>query len=580
MARDSPSAARSRSCWTFARTVSWLGYPPWTVRSIEPLRLSADGRTLFAAVSVPPDQTAVGRFDATTGRQLGALRFVGRGIAPWSLKFTSRGRVVTSRAGGPTTVRDARTLRPLVRLPAGGDQTALSPDDRTLLLGGRDGSVRFLDLATGKVRAASGRHDGAVVRATISADGRTAVTAGEDRRMIVWNVERAVPRETLAGHAGDVTGLAISHDAETLYSAANNGTVLIWDLAGDRRLGRPFDVRPPSDGDALSRLPYYGPWNHDLAYALRPDGEVLAVGQRDGTVSLIDAETLQERSRFRAVPNAPVGGMAYVPGGRSLVVGGDDGFLAIFDPARGRLVTPLQGHSSQSLLTPAFSADGRLMATAGAGDAVLLWTLRSERPLGRPRRYSPSLVAWDLSLSPDGRTLAVAAEVGIEIVDVASLRRPAILPGTETVRLARFTPDGRFLVAASDKGWARLWSTDTWRPATRKLAGHTGEVAWESVSPDGRMLATGSTDGTTRLFDLATQRPVGAPLPGPPNRQIAPVFTPDGAYLFAITDAGPAYRWDIRPSSWARHACEIAGRRLTRTEWNDVLPERDYAPAC
>ena len=155
---------------------------------------------------------------------------------------------MTSRAGGPTTVRDARTLRPLARAcraPAAA-QTALSPDDRTLLLGGRDGSVRFLDLATGKVRAASGRHDGAVVRATISADGRTAVTAGEDRRVIVWNVERAVARETLAGHAGAVTGLAISHDAETLYSAAIDGTVLIWDLAGDRRLGRPFDVRPPA----------------------------------------------------------------------------------------------------------------------------------------------------------------------------------------------------------------------------------------------------------------------------------------------------------------------------------------------
>jgi WD40 repeat protein len=239
-------------------------------------------------------------------------------------------------------------------------------------------------------------------------------------------------------------------------------------------------------------------------------------------VSLIDAETLKERSRFRAVPNAPVAGMAYVPGGRSLVVGGDDGFLAIFDPARGRLVTRLQGNRGGPLLTPAFSADGRLMATAAAGDAVLLWTLRSGRPVGRPRRYSPSLGAWGVSLSPDGRTLAVAAVgVGIEIVDVASLRRRAILPGTETVRsLARFTPDGRFLVAGSYKGWARLWSTDTWRPATRKLAGHTGEVTWESVSPDGRMLATGSTDGTTRLFDLATHRPVGAPLPGPPNRQI------------------------------------------------------------
>jgi hypothetical protein len=65
-----------------------------------------------------------------------------------------------------------------------------------------------------------------------------------------------------------------------------------------------------------------------------------------------------------------------------------------------------------------------------------------------------------------------------------------------------------------------------------------------------------------------------------PNRVVEPRFTPDGAHLFAITDAGRAYRWDVRPSSWARHACAVAGRRLTRTEWNDALPGRDYAPAC
>jgi hypothetical protein len=58
------------------------------------------------------------------------------------------------------------------------------------------------------------------------------------------------------------------------------------------------------------------------------------------------------------------------------------------------------------------------------------------------------------------------------------------------------------------------------------------------------------------------------------------VFTADGAYLLANTDAGRAFRWDFRPASWARHACAVAGRRLTRTEWNDELPGRAYAPAC
>ena len=46
------------------------------------------------------------------------------------------------------------------------------------------------------------------------------------------------------------------------------------------------------------------------------------------------------------------------------------------------------------------------------------------------------------------------------------------------------------------------------------------------------------------------------------------------------TSSGGAYRWDIRPSSWARHACAVAERRLTRSEWADALPERKYAPAC
>ena len=144
----------------------------------------------------------------------------------------------------------------------------------------------------------------------------------------------------------------------------------------------------------------------------------------------------------------------------------------------------------------------------------------------------------------------------------------------------RFTPDGRRLAVGRSEGWAELLSTQTWRPVSRRLAGHTAEVLSLATSPDGRTLATGSWDGTVRLFDIATGRPVGAPLRAVPNRVVEPLFTPDGAFLFAVTGNGRAYRWDVRPSSWARHACAVAGRRLTRTEWNDALPGHRYAPAC
>jgi WD40 repeat protein len=285
--------------------------------------------------------------------------------------------------------------------------------------------------------------------------------------------------------------------------------------------------------------------------------------------------------------------MAYIPHTALLVVGGDFGFLGIFDPDTGRLVQRLranrahvaasmaEGDGVGSQLPPSFRADGRLMATADLGGDVLVWTLRAGRAVGSPRAYGPSLGADDVSLSPDGRTMVVAMVTGVELVDVATLRLQAYLAGaTSAESRAQFTPDGRYVLEASPNGWTRMWSTKTWQPVGRVLAGHTGEVLAESVSPDGRTIATGSADGTIRLYDAATQALVGAPLPAVPNRPVEPLFTPDGDYLLAITSTGQAYRWDVRPSAWAQRACAVAGRTLTRAEWNDALPGRAYAPAC
>jgi WD40 repeat protein len=485
-------------------------------------------------------------------------------------------RVITTTAEG-TEIRDAVTLRVRRRWPVGADVAALSPDDRTLLLGGTDGSLRFLDLRNGRVRSASGRHAGPVVRATFGPDGRTAVTAGEDNRVLVWDIGRRAISETLDGHAGQTTSLAISRDGGTLYTGALDGKVLIWDLSGRHRLDRPFRVdsaAPLSSGD----FPF-------ISTALSHDGRVLAAGHADGSVSLIDVRTLRVSSTFRAVPRGPVRALGYIPHTGLLVVGGDDGYLGIYDPDTGRRVQRLNGDRLSSEVAvaqvpPSFSADGRLMATAALGGDVLLSRLRGGRAVGAPRRYGPSLGTIDASLSPDGRTLVVAMSAGVEVVDVATLRLRAYLPGATSIAIAQFTPDGRWVIGGSFNGWVRLWSAKTWQPAGRALAGHTGEALSASVSPDGRTVATGSDDGTIRLYDVATHEAVGAPLPAVPNRTVAPLFTPDGDYLLAVTSTGQAYRWDVRPSAWAQRACAIAGRTLTRAEWNDALPGRAYAPAC
>jgi hypothetical protein len=47
-------------------------------------------------------------------------------------------------------------------------------------------------------------------------------------------------------------------------------------------------------------------------------------------------------------------------------------------------------------------------------------------------------------------------------------------------------------------------------------------------------------------------------------------FTPDGRFFLM----GASWK------GWARHACNVAGHPLTRAQWDEVLPGRDYDPAC
>jgi len=61
---------------------------------------------------------------------------------------------------------------------------------------------------------------------------------------------------------------------------------------------------------------------------------------------------------------------------------------------------------------------------------------------------------------------------------------------------------------------------------------------------------------------------------------VIPFFTPDGTRLVAASDTGRAYLWDLQPGSLVDMACRVAGRRLTRAEWKQFLPGRDYSPAC
>ena len=543
-------------------------------RWLSGLRYSDDGRTLDLIASRwevedgPPEFV---RYDARTGRRLLDTVAVSQRGFP-SLTLTSDERRLVAVGMEETTVRDARTLRVLERFPVGGlNGHALSSDDRTVAIA-RDASVRLLDLQTGAVRTAEGRHGPSITQVRFTPDGRTLVTTGEDGKVVFWDVASAATTgETLSGHAGPIASAQITRDGGTLYTSSVDGTVLIWDLAGDRRLGRPFQTGTGNPGRAH--------------IALSSDSRLIAAGQEDGAISIVDARTLERRDPFPVVTTGQVLGIGFVPGGHRLVVGGPEGFLAIVDADRDEVLQRLRGHRG-AIYTPGISADGRLLATGSDDNTVRLWSLPDGQPLGAPLRFKQ--LVTDAQLSPDGRWLTVVVsdeyydKGGAEVWDVRTRRRVRTLarPDRDHSGVLRFSPGGKLLAMGYRRGISQVWSTETWKPVTRPLAADAGAIGQAAISPDDRTLATGSQEGTVRLWDIETEEAVGAALPGLPAIEVMPFFSADGTHLIASYENGRAYHWDIRPESLARHACQVAGRRLTRAEWAEFLPGRPYEPAC
>ncbi len=530
-------------------------------------------------------------FDGRSGSPLGsAVRVAPSGSFAGELLSAPDGRVLYA-TGDATYAIDPETLRVVRRYPVGGS-SANSANGATLAIGGDDGRVRLLDLASGRVQTLSGGHEAPVLDEAFSPDGRRLATSAEDGSVIVWDLLEGRATETLRAHNDWVTNLVFGPDGRTLYTASVDGSAIIWDVAGDRRLGQPFTtglVRIPEDD-----------W--PPAFAVSPDGRTLAVARLDGRVDLIDAETLRRTRTFEAFPRTPAFAIEYSPDGRRLAVAGGRGFVGLFDAGSGRRVgsllsaPPRRGPCADPRSgflpgTPCFYAmvqalafgQTGLLAAAGVGGEVRTWEQGSDELIGPPLDLPPYVLG--LAFSPDGSQLAVAfgtfkgGSNGVDVRDARSGERLARLPSENEVRSVAFSPDGGLLAGGQVDGGAQLWATDGWE-LVGSLDLRAGATLGVAFSPDGRTLATSHDDGTVVLWDVDSRQPIGS-LPGPKgSRWVTSRFTPDGTRLFAVYDNGTAMRWEVDPAAWRRQACIVAGGGLTPEEWAEVVPEQDYVEVC
>jgi WD40 repeat protein len=355
---------------------------------------------------------------------------------------------------------------------------------------------------------------GAEMNAIAFNPGKTIlVTSSATGSLQMWSTRRYGHPERLglplSTQAVAVTSVAFSSDGQLMAAGGSGNTVWLWDVSNPLRPVR------------LSRV-ILDPTGIVNSVAFIGRGHVLAAASSDGRVYLWNTTDPHRVSPLGPALNAGIGGVnsiASSPTGKTLAAGGADGHIRLWNITSARPGTwtgEVLGGPGKSIRSVAFSPDGAILAAGGDDDNVRLWNISRERrpvPAGIPFT-GPASWVYSVSFSPDGKTFAAgSADNKAYVWDLASRTLLAALPHPGPVLSVTYGLSSDVLATGGVDGVARMWALPS--PV---LAGFEGSVFTVAFSPDGRYLIAASGNGLLRRLDVTSPsrpRQLGSPLAAP-----------------------------------------------------------------
>lgn len=224
-------------------------------------------------------------------------------------------RFITSSLSGKVIVWDADSKKPILLLKGNTSDVlslALNPANNNIAGGGEDGRIIVWD-QSGKILINLVGHETGIKAIAYNSSGTLLFSAGSTE-VKIWDGSNFNPMGTIRPASNSVKAVSVSCNLNKVALVTGDKSVEIWDA---EKKVKESDL-PPSGHDIVT-------------VEFSPDDQYLAIGGRDGSLSIVNLLTKEIAKEIPDAHGARLGEMKFTADGSKLVTGGDDGQIKVWN---------------------------------------------------------------------------------------------------------------------------------------------------------------------------------------------------------------------------------------------------------